>query len=49
MKKRKCYTILSRDSRHNYGAFERNKDGLQRAKAYKIKLTKEHKMDFIIK
>lgn len=49
MKKRKCYTILSKNSRHTYGAFERNKAGLEQAKKYKQKLVKEHKMDFIIK
>ena len=49
MKKKKFYTILSKISRHNYGAFERNKKGLENAKSYKLKLVKEYKMDFVIK
>lgn len=49
MKKKKCYTILSKDNRHTYGAFERTKLGLEQAKKYKQKLIKEYKMDFIIK
>jgi hypothetical protein len=49
MKKKKCYTILSKKSRHIYGAFERNKDGLTLAKKYKGKLEKEHKIEFVIK
>jgi len=49
MKKRKFYTILSRDNRHTYGAFERNKEGLSLAKQYKGKLEKEHKIKFVIK
>ena len=49
MKKKKCYTILSKNNRHIYGAFDRNKNGLALAKKYKNKLKKEHKIDFVIK
>lgn len=49
MKKRKCYTILSKNKRHNYGIFERTKDGLAKAKKYKLNLIKDLKMEFIIK
>ena len=49
MKKKKYYLILSKESRHNFGAFERNKAGLALAKKYKQKLIKEQKMEFIIK
>jgi hypothetical protein len=49
MKKKKFYTILSKITRHIYGAFERNKEGLLQAKKYKEKLKKETKIDFIIK
>lgn len=49
MKKKKYYTILSKKSRHVYGAFERDKNGLSLAKKYKEKLKKEHKIEFIIK
>ena len=48
-KKRKYYLVLSRKNRHIYGAFERNKGGLEEAKKYKEKLKKEHKTDYVIK
>lgn len=48
-KKRKCYTILGKKSRRTYGAFERTKIGLEKAKKYKEKLAKESGIEFIIK
>ncbi len=49
MKKRKCYMVLSKTTRHIYGAFERTKAGFSKAKEYKLTLMKEYKMDFVIK
>jgi len=49
MKKRKFYTILSKKNRHNYGIFERNKQGLIKAKKYKERLVKENGIEFVIK
>ena len=49
MKKKKFYIVLSKEKRHNYGVFERNKLGLDQAKIYKEKLTKELQILFVIK
>jgi hypothetical protein len=49
MKRKKSYLILGKKNRRLFGVFVRNKDGHDAAKKYKEKLSKLHKMDFVIK